>query len=289
MPVYNAMPFLPEAVESILNQTEQRFILYALDDGSTDDSAKYLNSLKNEKVCYVRLDHSGLVRTLNAGIELVDTPFIARMDADDICDVQRFSKQLNYMIENPSCVCVGTSAWYLSENGKKKGWPVFMPKDHRTIVNSLATRRSALIHPTIFIRTDVLKRVNGYHETAWPAEDYDLFFRISKEGQLANLNELLYSIRLHSVSITSSGIHRNQKKYEEIRQKNLNRKKTHLSSVTERIDTYAVYHYRKGITKYLNGTIFVAYFHLIISGILSPARFVLYARRRLNKWGKERK
>lgn len=45
MPVYNAIPYLPEAVESILAQTHQDFDFLIIDDGSTDDSWHYINSL----------------------------------------------------------------------------------------------------------------------------------------------------------------------------------------------------------------------------------------------------
>lgn len=219
MPVYNGMPFLPEAMDCLLRQTENRIRILVINDGSSDDSESYVRSIDDTRIKILSLERVGLVKALNKGLELVGTPFVGRMDADDLCDERKFELQLEFLIAHPECVGVGTSANHLSSDGQRKGWPVHMPNSNTEIVRSLLMRRSALIHPTILARTEIVKAAGGYREEAWPAEDYDLFFRLSIKGPLANLPQTLYSIRLHGSSITAQSIMKSQSKYEEVRKK----------------------------------------------------------------------
>lgn len=65
LPVYNAMPYLPAAVESILEQTYSDFELIIIDDGSTDSSYEYLKTLDDERIQLIRQKNNGLGYTLN--------------------------------------------------------------------------------------------------------------------------------------------------------------------------------------------------------------------------------
>ena len=94
------MPFLPDAVKSLLDQTFQDFIIYAIDNGSIDGSKEYLSGLNDRRIKYVSLEEKNLVRALNKGLELSETPLIARMDSDDISRQGRFQKQIEYLERN---------------------------------------------------------------------------------------------------------------------------------------------------------------------------------------------
>lgn len=287
MPIFNAMPYLPMALDCILKQTERNIKIYALNDGSSDGSLAYLETIADPRLKIISRGRNGLIKTLNIGLEMTDTPYIARMDADDLCDNNRLEMQLEYLFDNPECVCVGTSSWHLSMDGERIGWPVYMPKDHKSIVDALSKRRSAIIHPTLMARTSIIKNIGGYREDTFPAEDYDLFFRLSNQGQLANLHALVYKIRLHDTSITSSGIQKNQKKYDIIRQQYVHQKSAPNGNGMSKLflsnDAYSVYLYRKGITKHLNGSKVKAYIYLFASVIISPSRFILYLKRNIIK------
>ena len=53
LPIYNGMPYLKEAIKSLLNQTFQDFIIYAIDNGSTDKTRDFLLELNNDKIKYI--------------------------------------------------------------------------------------------------------------------------------------------------------------------------------------------------------------------------------------------
>src|SRR5687767_7363254 len=119
MPVYNAMPFLGEAVQSVLSQEAGDFTLLALDGGSKDGSVEYLRSLSDPRVQVVAFEQLGLGATLKHALEICQTELFARMDADDRCDPTRFSKQLAFLKDHPEVGMVGTQFRYVGTYGTK--------------------------------------------------------------------------------------------------------------------------------------------------------------------------
>src|SRR5919106_3135935 len=89
IPVYNAMPFLPEAVESVLRQTYPDFDLLVVDDGSTDGGPDYLRSVSDPRVRVIRQENQGMSNALNRMLREINTPWLVRQDADDLADEHR--------------------------------------------------------------------------------------------------------------------------------------------------------------------------------------------------------
>ena len=108
LPVYNGMPYLVPAVESILSQTLQDFRFLIIDDGSIDGSADYLDSLDDPRVTVIHQENRGLGATLNRAIELCDTEYLARMDADDVSHPDRLERQLLHMESHPDIGLLGS-------------------------------------------------------------------------------------------------------------------------------------------------------------------------------------
>src|SRR5438477_491801 len=107
LPVHNGMPFLPQAVDSILAQSFPAFELNVIDDGSTDDTPAYLRAQSDRRIHYHRLEKVGFSEALNYGIGCSSAPLIARMDGDDVAEPQRFSQQLQYLEHDRLCILVG--------------------------------------------------------------------------------------------------------------------------------------------------------------------------------------
>lgn len=297
MPVYNAMPYLPQAMDSILRQTERRLRVIAVNDGSTDESGSYLASISDPRVSILTQDNSGLVAALNLGLGQVRTPFMARMDADDICDITRLERQILFLQKNSDCVLVGCSANHIGMNSTRGGWPVFMPLHHDEIISAMLQRKSAVIHATICVRSEIFSRVGKYSATAWPAEDYEMFLRMGLHGKLSNLSETLYSIRLHSSSITSRVIMIGQKKYEDVCVQyrpayaslfpngvKAPERSLALFGMGIEADVRSVYFYRRALTRLVNGSRRSGFCFLFLSAMFSPLRAWEYVLRRLKTW-----
>lgn len=193
MPVYNGMPYLPAAVESMLGQSFNDFEFLIIDDGSTDGSREYLEGLGDPRIRIDRQEHLGLRHALNRSLESVQTELYARMDADDISMPGRLEAEWKFLRSHPEVVLVGTQINYLSGERTITGPPV--PVAHGDIARALLQGRAAIRHPTCMMRTKALQVVGGYRLQY--SEDHDLFLRLSELGVLANLREVLLIYRMH--------------------------------------------------------------------------------------------
>lgn len=101
IPVYNAMPYLAESVQSILGQSYIDFEVLAINDGSTDDSLAYLQSLRDGRLRIINQKNQGLTATLNRMLAEAQTPWLARHDADDIAYPHRLARTVEYINRYP--------------------------------------------------------------------------------------------------------------------------------------------------------------------------------------------
>lgn len=202
--VYNNMPFLPMAVESILRQSFTDFEFIIIDDGSTDGSGEWLKEAarRDSRIRLVRRGNKGLTKSLNEGCALARGEFIARMDGDDVSYPQRFARQLEFLNSHPDVAIVGTQVRYINEMGR----PLFirkLPLEHSDIVQcNLTSWGSFLMHPSVMIRRKAFVEAGGYDEAFLKSQDYDLWFRIEAFGKLANMPDVLMDYRCHPAAIS---------------------------------------------------------------------------------------
>ena len=114
IPAHNAESTIANAIESILNQDFQDFELWILENGSTDKTLEIAHSYENYRVKVFELGKVGFQGALEWGIREAKTPYVARMDADDICLTNRFSEQIKILENNPSYVLCGSDVFILT-------------------------------------------------------------------------------------------------------------------------------------------------------------------------------
>ena len=100
IPSYNAAKYLPEALESILNQTRKADEIILIDDGSTDNTEQLISSYP--EVIYFKQENSGTAAALNEGIKKSSGDILAFLDADDIWMPDKINLQLNALQQNPA-------------------------------------------------------------------------------------------------------------------------------------------------------------------------------------------
>ena len=135
MPVYNAERFLDKAIESILNQTYKAFDFLIINDGSTDNSHKILESYKEKDAritLYENEGNKGVCYTRNRGLDLCHTEYIAFMDADDIAPLNRLEREIAYLDSHPELAGVGGIAQSIDEDGEVISgmFPLFQNPDY---------------------------------------------------------------------------------------------------------------------------------------------------------------
>lgn len=203
MPVYNEEKYVQEAIQSILNQTEQNFELIIIDDGSDDRTASILASYTEKNIKMIRHNTpKGIVKSLNEGIQMAQGRYIARMDGDDIAVPDRFEIQLGFMKNHPDIKITGSFLEIMDETGKKLYDEYFLQTPEE--LRNFSTRmRSELAHPTVFADAEVL-RSHPYLESYHRAEDYELFSRLCHVYDCAVIPEVLLRYRRHSASVSAN-------------------------------------------------------------------------------------
>lgn len=203
MPVYNAMPFLPEAVESIRAQTFGDWEMLIVDDGSTDGSWEFLQSVPDCRIRLLRQPHQGPAAASNLALAACRGEFAARMDADDLSHDTRLEEQVAFLRAHPEVGLVGTQFEYLGST--RRGWPSSLPLDHAPIMGDLRAGRHAMCNGTIVSRTELLRELGGY-QAEGVLEDWAMFLRMGGRARIANLDRVLYWYRVHAASTNSRHI-----------------------------------------------------------------------------------
>lgn len=287
MPVYNEVKYLPSAINSILNQTEQRFFLFIIDDGSTDGSREYLKKITSDKIKVYFPRRQGLIKTLNFGLSLVETPYVAIMDADDISHPLRLERELGLLQLNSGISLVGTSAEYIGDNDKGRSIRIKMPTEDYEIKDGLKKGQFVIIHSTMMARRSLFEKLNGYSEKSFPNPDYDLFLRAVSFGKFANITELYSKVRFHKESHTFKmfpQIIKNLSESIEHNDYNLRQSiiKNYFRNFKIQIQKSSIGVYRKGVLNYVNDRVLVGVLLILLSGIINPLRGMNFLRNKIS-------
>lgn len=202
LPVRDAALTIAEAVESILGQTFRDFKLIIVDDGSTDETPVIIADLKSRdsRVHVVTGERTGIVAALNLGLASGHAPLVARMDADDIAICNRLSRQVDTFAQRPNLVLLGTRIeWF----GTKHGRPAI-------VIGAKACRIALGIftpfcHPSVMMRRAALNKLERFYDPHYEySEDWELFSRLSKIGEVDNLADVLLRYRVHDNQISNT-------------------------------------------------------------------------------------
>lgn len=201
LPVFNGGHFLEKAVRSILLQTLHNFELLVIDDGSTDDTPQILRELKSQdsRVIVVSRGNRGLVATLNEGVQMARGAWIARMDADDIAEPNRFDRQLQWLEHTGADIC---GSWVRFFGGSDRR--VLRHPQSDDAVKAELLFGAPFAHPTVMMRAALAKEL--HYDPAWEkCEDYDLWERAARAGwRMTNVPVVLLRYRQHESQISNA-------------------------------------------------------------------------------------
>lgn len=203
MTVYNGMPFVRQAVQSVLDQTLTDWRCVIVNDGSTDGTSDFLASIRDERFVIVHQANAGISVAMNNGLQHCTTRYVARLDADDVAVTTRFAEQVAYLDAHPHVGLVGTQVVPMGE--RRLGKSLKLPLTHEAIMSALISGRHAVVHSSIMLRTDLLRQLGGYW-TLPMGEEYDMMLRMGEVSKLANLNRVLLLYRVHQGSLTDKSM-----------------------------------------------------------------------------------
>lgn len=202
LPVYNDELFIRKSISSVLSNTYKDYEIIIVNDGSTDNSLNELNYFDDNRIKIYNKIHSGLIETLNYGLKKCSNEIIMRMDADDEIENDKIAKQIK-LFKNTKPIVLGTGGTIIDNFSKFKR-SVNVPEAHIDILKKINQLKASIIHASIMINKDTLLKVGGYDSKFEIAEDYELFLRLSRYGQLRNMNYPLYNIRKNNDNVSQT-------------------------------------------------------------------------------------
>ena len=197
MGIYNCAHTLSEALDCIINQSYTNWELLMCDDGSVDDTVKvaetYVRKYPDKIILLKNRRNRGLNYTLNRCIKRANGNYIARMDGDDLCSLDRFEKEIKLLQRNPGISIVSTAMEFFDQNGiwgrnyvKKKPEPIDFLKC------------TPFVHAVCMVKKEAYEAVSGYSvkDRFLRVEDYHLWIKMYEKGYRGmNIQEPLYQMR----------------------------------------------------------------------------------------------
>lgn len=196
IPTWNRADFLPNAINSVLNQTISVYEVLICDDGSTDNSKHIVESFGDARVKWLPGNHVGLPAIpRNRGIRAAKGDWIAFLDSDDIWLPEKLKMQFEYL-ENTNTLATSSNAFILDvqKNSKK----LFFSDGKPIKINfSMLLTVNTIITSTVILHKSLLDRVGLFSESNMVRgiEDYDLWLRISTFSSFLYLPEPLVQYR----------------------------------------------------------------------------------------------
>ncbi len=234
MPAYNTGRYVSAAVESVAAQTYADWELLIVDDGSTDETGAIADAWARRDPARIRVVHQengGIARARNRALQEMNprAKFVAFLDSDDMWYRDTLARLVRAAPAGECSAGVHGYRTYIDGAGRQiqvnGAWhaPV-----RRRAVDRGRLRIVAPSAPTTFevlaygccvftggllVRAEAMKNAGSFDPDAVPAEDWDMWLRLSLAGPFGFLPEPLYGYRLHGANSTANTIRKNQSLY----------------------------------------------------------------------------
>jgi glycosyltransferase involved in cell wall biosynthesis len=197
---YNRANFLPETIESVLQQNFQDFELIVVDDGSTDGTRTLLQSYPS-RVSFLYQDNRGPSAARNLGVRHARAPWIAFQDSDDLSKRDHLAALYAYANEHPDCGMVFANGAYLG--GPFRNRDTIIPEGKSRRLANDGVRLVDLFEKSVvrlqasLISKEAYLAVGGHDESLRICMDLDLSFRLFMRYPVAYLDRVVFLYRRH--------------------------------------------------------------------------------------------
>lgn len=228
IPTYKHSGFVLATLDSVFAQTFTDYEVIVVNDGSPDDTADVLRPLAQAgRIRYVEQENRGQGAARNRGIAEAQGEFIALLDDDDLWPPGKLEWQTKALRENPQAVLVYgrvslvESDFSLSTSGEIQQDSATDDDPPSGFVLEEFLKQNWIHSPgQTLIRRESLTQINGFDESIWGADDYDLYIRLAALGTFVHKNCLGLYYRQHAHN-ASKNIRRMYKNICAVRQKHL--------------------------------------------------------------------
>ncbi|NFF80803.1 glycosyltransferase [Clostridium botulinum] len=201
MPTYNSEKYVADTVWSILDQTYQNFELLIVNEfASNDDTLRIIEMFNDPRIRIIQNNERlGLAESLNIGIKEAKGKYIARIDADDLCDVNRLKLQVEFLDKNDD---YGVCGSWQHHFGIDTEYVHKVPITNDDLKAEFIYN-CELCHSTLMLRKSFFIENNLFYDKDAAAEDYELWTRAIYKFKFANLPRILGEYRIGDDNITA--------------------------------------------------------------------------------------
>lgn len=203
IPVYNAENYIEQTIRSVLAQDYTNWELLLVENGSTDHSVEKIQQFQDERIRLIIMDGNvGAANSRNEGMRQAVGTYVGYLDADDLWQSNKLSKQIEYMKQKDAAFCF-TGYEFGDENAAGTGKIVHVPE---TLIYKQALSNTTIFTSTVLFDTRKIAKDKLYMPNV-KSEDSALWFRVLREGYTAfGLNENLVIYRRPVNSLSSNKI-----------------------------------------------------------------------------------
>ena len=197
IPAYNAMTYLQETLESVLQQTFTDFEVLIVDDGSSDNIVEWANGLTDDRVKFISQSNQGVSTARNFAISEASGDYIAFLDADDLWEKTKLEKQAQFLDDNPTVGLVAT--WMmLTDSQGNPGAEVKIDFKQGNIRKELIEISLIPCGSIPMVRKVCFNKVGLFDSTLRFGEDWEMWTRIAADYDFGLIKETLVYYRQHS-------------------------------------------------------------------------------------------
>ncbi len=204
---YNHQQYLPEAIESVLNQTFKNLELIIIDDGSTDNSKQIIKTYQMADPRIHAIFHSenlGIPKTLNEGLKQASGKYVAFIGSDDVWITKKLEKQTTLIEKNDDKI-IWAEGETISENRELAGLPMtkFLnapPQKSGNLFQELL-KEDFLFGQSVLFKTEFAREI-GFDESLRYVNDHLFFVELARKHEFLFTTEPLALYRLHSRNIS---------------------------------------------------------------------------------------
>jgi glycosyltransferase involved in cell wall biosynthesis len=202
IPTYNAAPYLPAAVRSVLAQSHADLELIIMDDGSTDATREVIAGFLDPRVSYYYQPNSGVYAARNNAIARARGELIAFCDADDEWTSNKLERQLPCFDLRPSIGVVYANLALRREDGR------IHPPRARDFYSGKIVRklivRNCVPFGTAVIKRECFDKVGGFDLNLNMSGDWDFWLRVAVHYEFHYLNQVLYVYRFRDGQLSKN-------------------------------------------------------------------------------------
>ncbi len=185
LPTYNRANLISRAINSVINQTYQKFQLIIVDDDSIDNTEMIIKEYNNPKICYLKHPYNmGPAEARNTGIKYARSNYLAFIDSDDKWFPEKLEKQLEVFLKYSynNLGIVYSDMIRVDKDNREIYWrsPDFKLEVKDLYKKSLNYEVENIGISTAMIRKECLKKIGYFDPNLKRLEDLEIFIRLSK-------------------------------------------------------------------------------------------------------------